>query len=108
MDQQWENVSAFVRANLYGEYYAVHADWFGTNADSAMTVDVEVTYDINESFNVSVGAQNIFDQEAEKIDGSTGAVGEGVPGNVLGAIYYETSPMGIEGAFWYLSAGYNF
>ena len=108
MDQQWENVSAFVRANFYGEYYAVHADWFGTNADSAMTVDVEVTYDINESFNVSVGAQNIFDQEAEKIDGSTGAVGEGVPGNVLGAIYYETSPMGIEGAFWYLSAGYNF
>ena len=108
MDQQWENVSAFVRANYYGEYYAVHADWFGTNADSAMTVDVEVTYDINESFNVSVGAQNIFDQEAEKIDGSTGAVGEGVPGNVLGAIYYETSPMGIEGSFWYLSAGYNF
>lgn len=108
MDQQWENVSAFVRANYFGEYYAVHADWFGTNADSAMTVDVEVTYDINESFNVSVGAQNIFDQEAEKIDGSTGAVGEGVPGNVLGAIYYETSPMGIEGAFWYLSAGYNF
>ena len=108
MDQQWENVSAFVRANYYGEYYAVHADWFGTNADSAMTVDVEVTYDISDNFNVSVGAQNIFDQEAEKIDGSAGAVAEGVPGNVLGAIYYETSPMGIEGAFWYVSAGYNF
>ena len=108
MDQQWENVSAFVRANYFGEYYAVHADWFGTNADSAMTVDVEVTYDISDNFNVSVGAQNIFDQEAEKIDGSAGAVAEGVPGNVLGAIYYETSPMGIEGAFWYVSAGYNF
>ena len=108
MDQQWEKVSAFVRANYYGEYYAVHADWFGTNADSAMTVDVEVTYDLSDNFNVSVGAQNIFDQEAEKIDGSAGAVAEGVPGNVLGAIYYETSPMGIEGAFWYVSAGYNF
>jgi iron complex outermembrane receptor protein len=108
MDQQWENVSAFVRANYFGEYYAVHADWFGTDADSAMTIDVEVTYDISDNFNVSVGAQNIFDQEAEKIEGSTGAVGEGVPGNVLGAIYYETSPMGIEGSFWYVSAGYNF
>ena len=108
MDQQWEKVSAFVRANYFGEYYAVHADWFGTNADSAMTVDVEVTYDLSDNFNVSVGAQNIFDQEAEKIDGSAGAVAEGVPGNVLGAIYYETSPMGIEGAFWYVSAGYNF
>jgi iron complex outermembrane receptor protein len=108
MDQQWENVSAFVRANYFGEYYAVHADWFGTDADSAMTIDVEVTYDISDNFNVSVGAQNIFDQEAEKIEGSIGAVGEGVPGNVLGAIYYETSPMGIEGSFWYVSAGYNF
>jgi len=108
MDQQWEKVSAFVRANYYGEYYAVHADWLGTNDDSAMTVDVEVTYDLSDNFNVSVGAQNIFDQEAEKIDGSAGAVAEGVPGNVLGAIYYETSPMGIEGAFWYVSAGYNF
>ena len=35
-------------------------------------------------------------------------VAEGVPGNVLGGIYYETSPYGIEGAFWYCKAGYNF
>tara|TARA_B100000768_G_scaffold41953_1_gene40814 strand:- start:169 stop:2670 length:2502 start_codon:yes stop_codon:yes gene_type:complete len=108
MNQNWENISAFVRANYFGEYYAVHADWFGTDADAAVTFDVEVTYQINDSFNVSIGAQNIFDQEAEKIDGSAGAVAEGEPGNVLGAIYYETSPMGIEGAFWYMSAGYNF
>ena len=86
----------------------MHADWFGTNADSAMTVDVEVTYDLSDNFNVSVGAQNIFDQEAEKIDGSAGAVAEGVPGNVLGAIFYETSPYGIEGSYWYVKAGYNF
>ena len=42
------------------------------------------------------------------MEGSAGAVAEDVPGNVLGAIYYETSPMSIEGAFWYMSAGYNF
>ena len=58
--------------------------------------------------NVSVGAQNLFDQKAERIEGSAGAVAEGVPGNVLGAIFYETSPMGIEGAYWYVKAGYNF
>jgi iron complex outermembrane receptor protein len=108
MNQQWEDISAFVRTNYFGEYYAVHADWFGTDADAAVTVDVEVTYNITDNFNVSLGAQNIFDQKAERIEGSSGAVGEGVPGNVLGAIYYETSPMGIEGAFWYMSAGYNF
>ena len=108
MAQSWENVNAFVRANYFGEYYAVHADWFGTEADAAVTVDMEVTYSINDSFDVSVGAQNLFDQDAERIDGSAGAVGEGVTGNVLGAIFYETSPMGIEGSYWYVKAGYNF
>ena len=108
MAQSWENVNAFVRANYFGEYYAVHADWFGTDADAAVTVDMEVTYSINDSFDVSVGAQNLFDQDAERIDGSAGAVAEGVTGNVLGAIFYETSPMGIEGSYWYVKAGYNF
>ena len=108
MAQSWENVSAFVRANYFGEYYAVHADWFGTDADAAVTVDMEVTYMLNDSFDISVGAQNIFDQDAERINGSAGALGEGVPDGVLGAIFYETSPMGVEGAFWYVKAGYNF
>ena len=107
--QTWsDKVSSFVRANMYGEYYAVHADWFGTTSDAEWTVDASVNYQLTDSFNVSAGVQNLFDTEALKIDGSAGAVGEGVPGNVLGGIYYETSPYGIEGAFWYVSAGYNF
>jgi iron complex outermembrane receptor protein len=67
-----------------------------------------VTYDLTDSMTLSVGGQNIFDQDAERIDGSAGAIGEDVPGNVLGGIFYETSPMGIEGAFWYMKASYNF
>ena len=107
--QTWsDEVSTFVRANMYGEYYAVHADYFGTTSDSEWTVDVSVNYQVNDNFNVSAGVQNLFDTEALKIEGSAGAIGEGVPGNLLGGIYYETSPYGIEGAFWYVSAGYNF
>jgi len=107
--QTWsDKVSSFVRANMYGEYYAVHADWFGTTSDAEWTVDASVNYQLTDNFNVSAGVQNLFDTEALKIDGSAGAIGEGVPGNVLGGIYYETSPYGIEGAFWYVSAGYNF
>ena len=109
LDQTWsDKVSTFVRENMYGEYYAVHADWFGTNSDTEWTVDASVNYQINDNFNVSAGVQNLFDTEGLKIDGSAGAIGEAVPGNVLGGIYYETSPYGIEGAFWYVSAGYNF
>ena len=107
--QTWsDKVSTFVRANMYGEYYAVHADWFGTTSDAEWTVDASVNYQLTDNFNVTAGVQNLFDTEALKIDGSAGAKGEGVPGNVVGGIYYETSPYGIEGAFWYVSAGYNF
>ena len=107
--QTWsDKVSSFVRANMYGEYYAVHADWFGTTADAEWTVDASVSLQVTDNFSVSAGVQNLFDTEALKIDGSAGAKAEGVPGNVLGGIYYETSPYGIEGAFWYVKAGYNF
>jgi len=114
LDQTWsDKVSTFVRANMYGEYYAVHADYFGTTSDAEWTVDASVNFQLTDQFNVSAGVQNLFDTEALKIAGSTGAAnadgpGEGVPGNLLGGIYYETSPYGIEGAFWYVSAGYNF
>jgi iron complex outermembrane receptor protein len=108
MAQDWDGISAFVRTNYFDEYYAVHANWFGTDADSAVTVDAELTYSLTDSMSVSVGGQNIFDQDAERIDGSAGAVAEGEPGNVLGGIFYETSPMGIDGAFWYMKASYNF
>ena len=109
LDQSWsDKVSSFVRANYYGEDYVVHADWFGANSDAEWTVDASVNFQLTDQFNVSAGVQNLFDTEALKIDGSTGAVAEGVPGNVLGGIYFETSPYGIEGAFWYISAGYNF
>jgi iron complex outermembrane receptor protein len=109
LDQSWsDKVSSFVRANYYGEAYVVHADWFGANSDAEWTVDASVNFQLTDQFNVSAGVQNLFDTEALKIDGSTGAVAEGVPGNVLGGIYFETSPYGIEGAFWYISAGYNF
>ena len=111
MAQDWDGVSAFVRANYFGEYYAVHADWFGTDADSAVTVDAEVTYAFTDSLSVSVGGQNIFDQDAERINGSPGAIAaeaDGFEDDYLGGVFYETSPMGIEGAFWYMKASYNF
>ena len=34
---------------MYGEYYAVHADWFGTTSDAEWTVDASVNYPVNRS-----------------------------------------------------------
>ncbi|MBB3167665.1 TonB-dependent receptor plug domain-containing protein [Simiduia aestuariiviva] len=104
MSQKWENVSAFVRTNYYGEYVGVHADWFGEQVGTAFTVDLEATYHATQEFSFTAGASNLFDQEAAKIDGSI--VGE--DDSVLGGIYYETSPYGIGGGFYYLKASYEF
>jgi len=105
--QQWESFSAFTRVNYYGEYQGVHVDYDATakTADAAVTIDAEVTYFLTEELSFSVGATNLFDQEAEKLDffDSTG-----IPNNNWGGKYYETSPYGINGGFYYVKATYTF
>ncbi len=104
ISQSWDSVTSFVRLNYFGEYYATHADdtsdWGSETADSAFTLDAEVSYFINDSFTVSAGANNLLDQEAQKLkDGTSG---------VLGAIYYESGPFDYNGGFYYVKATYNF
>ncbi len=102
--QSWDDVSMFVRANYFGEYYATHADdtsdWGSEVADSAMTIDAEVSYFFSDSFTVSAGANNILDQEAHKLKpGTYGA---------LGAKYYESGPFDYNGGYYYVKATYSF
>jgi len=107
LSQQWEDISAFTRLNYYGEYQGVHVDFDETakTADAAVTVDAEVTYFLNESVSFSVGAQNIFDQDAEKLDFADRT---DIPNNNWGGQFYETSPFGINGGFYYAKATYTF
>ncbi|TMP08110.1 TonB-dependent receptor [Pseudoalteromonas sp. S3178] len=105
--QQWESISLFTRANYYGEYQGVHVDYDATakTADAAVTIDAEITYFLNESVSFSIGAQNLFDQDAEKLDFEDRT---GIPNNNWGGQYYETSPYGINGGFYYAKATYTF
>jgi iron complex outermembrane receptor protein len=105
--QSWEDVSMFTRVNYYGEYQGVHVDYDATaiTADAAVTVDLEVSYMFSDAITVSVGAQNLFDQEAERINIPAD---QGIPNNNWGGVYYETSPMGFNGGLYYISANYNF
>ncbi|MEC8326520.1 MAG: TonB-dependent receptor [Pseudomonadota bacterium] len=111
--QNWDDISMFVRANYFGEYFAVHADddclgldeegnkkCWNEIADSSFTFDAEVSYFINESFKAAVGANNIFDQEAQKLP--TASYG------VLGAKYYESGPYDYNGGFYYVKLSYMF
>ncbi|KZN61082.1 TonB-denpendent receptor [Pseudoalteromonas luteoviolacea CPMOR-1] len=109
--QQWEDFSGFIRYNYFGEYQGVHVDYDATAimADPNFTFDAELTYYATENISLTVGANNIFDQDAEKVidfleDGAT----ELTPSNTWGGVYYETSPFGINGGFYYVKATYTF
>ncbi|MFQ3236724.1 MAG: iron complex outermembrane receptor protein [Paraglaciecola sp.] len=108
--QTWEDFSVFTRMNYYGEYQGVHVDYDATaiTADSAVTVDMEASYFVSDSVTLSVGAQNIFDQEAERVRQTPGLTAEGLTPDNWGGVYYETSPYGVNGGFYYVKASYNF
>lgn len=106
ISQTWDSVTSFVRVNYFGEYFATHADdtcaigCWNEIADSAITVDAEVSYFLNDSITLSAGANNLFDQEAQKLPEES--YGE------LGAQYYESGPFDYNGGFYYVKATYNF
>jgi len=103
--QDWDMVSSFIRVNYFGEYFAVHADdaaaggWNET-ADSAVTLDAEISYYMSDQFTISVGGNNILDQEAHELPQES--YGQ------LGAQYYESGPFDYNGGFYYAKLTYNF
>ena len=107
--QSWDSVSMLARANYFGEFQGVHADWDDTanTVSSAVTVDLDVTYFASENLSISLGAQNLFDEYPDEVADFV-SDGEILPGNLLGAQYYETSPFGFNGGSYYLRATYNF
>jgi len=102
--QSWDELSLSLRGNYFGEYYATHADdtsdWGSETADAAVTIDLEVSYAVLDNLTVSVGANNLFDQEAQKLkDGTLGA---------LGGVYYESGPFDYNGGYYYGRVNYRF
>lgn len=100
----WQSLSMNIRTNFFGEYYATHADdtspWGSETADSAVTFDVEATYRVTEQWKLSVGANNLFDQKAQRLkEGTYGA---------LGGKYYESGPFDYNGGYYYVKAAYSF
>ncbi|ASP48514.1 TonB-dependent receptor plug domain-containing protein [Cognaticolwellia beringensis] len=108
--QNWENVSMFVRANYFGEWFATHADepdefssygWSET-VGSSYTIDASVSYFLNDSWTLSVGANNLFDKEAQELQKDGGAYG------VVSGKYYESGPYDYNGGYYYVKAAYKF
>lgn len=95
--------STLVRLSYFDEFYEDHLDAggaFDIYAGDEYTLDVEVSYTINDSLTLSVGAKNLFDEHPDE-NIEFGA-------SVAGSRYPTTSPIGINGGYAYARAVYNF
>ncbi|MBU3002833.1 TonB-dependent receptor plug domain-containing protein [Paraglaciecola arctica] len=104
VSQNWDALSMFVRTNYFGEYYATHADdtsdTWSEIASAAVTVDVEVNFFLSDQVTITAGANNVFDQKAERLQLEARAV--------VGGVFYESGPFDYNGGFYYVKATYNF
>ena len=110
--QSWDKFNLFTRLNYFGEYQGVHVDYDATinTGKAAVTVDMELSYFINDSFSIAVGAQNLLDQDATEVNFTPEGAAEcgGCTNNQWGGKYYETSPFGFNGGYYYLKGTYTF
>ena len=99
--QQYGNLHTLVRLNYFDAFYEDHLDASaGLDIDSSeqYLVDVELSYAIDSSFILALGAKNLFNHNPD-VNPYYGLVG---------AKYPPTSPTGINGGFYYLRASYQF
>ncbi len=84
------------RGRYYGDYYdaPTNDETVSYYPDPKFLVDLEASYDLNESFTVLAGAQNVFDTYPER----------NPAGEVAGLIYPESSPFGFNGGHYYVRA----
>ena len=95
----WSQVNGDFRSlfkvNYYGDFYEDHLDasaGLDIEGSDEITLDWELGYRITESFELAGGAKNLLDNQPSANPFAS----------VVGAKYPPTSPMGINGGFYYL------
>jgi iron complex outermembrane recepter protein len=100
-DYTWGGIyDALVRFNYYDEWSTTGGLFSPGDAsdrysyDSAILVDLELSYTFMDNYRLTVGGHNIFDEYPDR---------EQEPvSQFLGVRYALTSPFGFNGGFWYL------
>ncbi|ALS98874.1 TonB-dependent receptor plug domain-containing protein [Lacimicrobium alkaliphilum] len=101
MNYSKEDFRALMRLNYFGDYYEDHVDAGGgldIYPGAELTVDLELGYFLTDDFQIAGGAKNLFDNEPD-LNPFAGVVGSKFP---------TTSPMGINGGFYYIRGVYTF
>lgn len=98
--------SGLLRASYFGKWTDAvpnavpTANAFDQTFGSEVLVDIEVAYDVTDSVNLAIGANNLLDAYPDR-DQRIGQQNNGI-------IYPQFSPFGFSGGFWYVRANVNF
>jgi iron complex outermembrane receptor protein len=101
MIQIFNNLSNNIRLNFYDGFYEDHLDaaaGLDIYSGSELTLDVDISYQLNANFKFLVGAKNLFNNRPDNNPFSGEA----------GSLYPATSPLGINGGFYYMRAVYEY
>ena len=95
-----DDFGLMARINYYGSYFEDHLDAGELPIDvgSEVTLDLEASYNFTDHFKLTLGAQNAFDNRPD----------DNPWAGIVGSKYPTTSPMGINGGFYYLKGTYSF
>ena len=83
------------RLNYWGDFFDRED---GRNYPGEYLVDLDVSYRLTQTFSVSGGGQNIFNNYPEMNPGAFGGSGN---------LYPQSTPFGFNGGFYYLRLNYN-
>jgi iron complex outermembrane receptor protein len=99
-----DRLALTLRANWYDD--TIDEQSGRIPVDSALMVDIEARYDVNDEWTLVVGANNVFDEYPTKV----GVDSFPTPSvrNHQGLAYPRRSPIGYDGGMWYLKGVFNF
>ncbi|SMN12087.1 TonB-dependent receptor @ Iron siderophore receptor protein [uncultured Candidatus Thioglobus sp.] len=95
-----KNWKGFIRANYFGPYTELHVNTLERKirAGNEITVDIESSYTPQKDVELTLGVENIFNNFPD----------ENPFAGDFGSKYPESSPMGSNGAFYYVRVNYLF
>ena len=99
--QSFDKFTAMVRVNYYGSSLNNENSRITGTKDrlgSEHLIDLELSYNVNENFVVTLGANNIFDEFPDEV---SSRLAQGMP-------YPRRSPVGYHGGLWFLKGVYNY
>ena len=98
--------SGLLRASYFGKWTDAVSNAvptpnsFDQTFEAEILVDLEVAYEVTDTINLAIGANNLFDIYPDR-DQRIGQQNNGI-------IYPQFSPFGFSGGFWYVRANVNF